>query len=121
MSATAHTWAARYRELGEAGMVDRSSRPHSSPGRTPTCTERRIMQRACPAAVETGADRVPPRVDAHHRAPGPDPARHGPPGQLDQVTDLPVRRYERAPPRRTGALRHQETRQLPRGRRPPRH
>ena len=32
---TARRWAVRYRELGEAGMVDRSSRPNRSPGRTP--------------------------------------------------------------------------------------
>jgi transposase InsO family protein len=33
----------RYLELGEAGMADRSSRPHYSPNRTPTRTERRII------------------------------------------------------------------------------
>jgi hypothetical protein len=37
-------WADRYRAEGEAGMVDRSSRPHSSPRRTPTRTERRIIK-----------------------------------------------------------------------------
>ena len=36
-------WVNRYLELGEAGMVDRSSRPHHSPNRTPTRTERRII------------------------------------------------------------------------------
>jgi transposase InsO family protein len=41
---TAARWARRYRELGEAGMVDRSSRPHRSPHRTPTRTERRIIK-----------------------------------------------------------------------------
>ena len=40
---TAARWAGRYRALGEAGMVDRSSRPHRSPNRTPTRTERRII------------------------------------------------------------------------------
>ena len=40
---TAVRWAGRYRELGEAGMEDRSSRPASSPGRTPQRTERRII------------------------------------------------------------------------------
>lgn len=40
---TAARWAGRYRELGAAGMVDRSSRPHRSPNRTPTRTERRII------------------------------------------------------------------------------
>ncbi|MCX4748826.1 IS481 family transposase [Kitasatospora sp. NBC_01287] len=41
---TAKRWADRYRALGEAGMDDRSSRPHHSPRRTPTRTERRIIK-----------------------------------------------------------------------------
>ena len=41
---TAARWAARYRALGDAGMADRSSRPHHSPGQTPTRTERRIIK-----------------------------------------------------------------------------
>jgi transposase len=39
---TAQRWVQRYRELGEAGMVDRSSRPHHSPNRTPRRVERKI-------------------------------------------------------------------------------
>ena len=41
---TAARWAGRYRELGEVGMADRSSRPHRSPNRTPTRVERRIIK-----------------------------------------------------------------------------
>ena len=41
---TASRWAGRYRDLGAAGMADRSSRPHHSPGRTPTRVERRIVK-----------------------------------------------------------------------------
>lgn len=41
---TAARWAARYREHGEAGMRERSSRPRTSPCRTPTRTERRIVK-----------------------------------------------------------------------------
>jgi transposase InsO family protein len=41
---TARRWAGRYRQYGEAGMSDRSSRPHHSPTRTPTRTERRIIK-----------------------------------------------------------------------------
>ena len=41
---TASRWAGRYREFGEAGMSDRSSRPHRSPTQTPTRTERRIVK-----------------------------------------------------------------------------
>jgi hypothetical protein len=41
---TAQRWADRYRELGAAGMADRSSRPLSSPRRTQTRAERRIIK-----------------------------------------------------------------------------
>ncbi|WP_460081882.1 helix-turn-helix domain-containing protein, partial [Streptomyces variabilis] len=41
---TARRWADRYRQFGEAGMSDRSSRPRTSPRRTPTRTERRIIK-----------------------------------------------------------------------------
>ena len=39
---TAQRWASRYRDLGEAGMVDRSSRPHHSPNRTHRRLEKKI-------------------------------------------------------------------------------
>jgi transposase InsO family protein len=42
-ASTAARWAGRYRDEGEAGMADRSSRPHRSPNRTPTRKERRII------------------------------------------------------------------------------
>jgi hypothetical protein len=53
---TANRWALRYRELGAAGMVDRSSRPHRSPGRTPAPVVRKIVhlrwkQRLGPVAI----------------------------------------------------------------------
>jgi transposase InsO family protein len=41
---TAQRWASRYRRCGEAGMADRSSRPHRSPRRTPSRLERRIVK-----------------------------------------------------------------------------
>jgi len=41
--ATAARWARRYRELGETGMEDLSSRPARSPRRTPARRERRII------------------------------------------------------------------------------
>ncbi|SER49502.1 leucine-zipper of insertion element IS481, partial [Lentzea xinjiangensis] len=33
--ATVHKWLARHRCEGDAGLADRSSRPHRSPARTP--------------------------------------------------------------------------------------
>jgi hypothetical protein len=41
---TAARWARRYRQHGEAGMADHSSRPHHSPNRTPTRRERTIIK-----------------------------------------------------------------------------
>ncbi|MGR7026998.1 IS481 family transposase [Geodermatophilus sp. URMC 62] len=38
------TWLTRYAEEGEAGLVDRSSRPHSSPRRTAAEVEDRIVE-----------------------------------------------------------------------------
>jgi transposase len=40
---TATRWAGRYQQLGRAGMDDRSSRPHRSPGRTPPPIVRKIV------------------------------------------------------------------------------
>jgi transposase InsO family protein len=39
---TADRWAKRYAAMGKAGMADRSSRPHSSPNRTPQVLVRKI-------------------------------------------------------------------------------
>ena len=40
---TAKRWATRYAAMGEAGMADRSSRPHRSPTRTPPHHVRKIV------------------------------------------------------------------------------
>jgi transposase InsO family protein len=40
---TAWKWVARFRAEGEAGLVDRSSRPHCSPGRTPPEREQAVV------------------------------------------------------------------------------
>ena len=39
----AHKWWRRYRDEGEDGLVDRSSRPHSCPHQTSARVERRIV------------------------------------------------------------------------------
>jgi len=43
-AATAWKWWRRWRHEGDAGLLDRSSRPHRSPNQTPRRTERRIEQ-----------------------------------------------------------------------------
>jgi transposase InsO family protein len=40
----AHKWIARFDAEGEAGLQDRSSRPHTSPTRTPAKVERRVLK-----------------------------------------------------------------------------
>ena len=40
---TAAKWARRYVELGEAGMADRSSRPHTHPNKTPQHLVKKIV------------------------------------------------------------------------------
>jgi transposase-like protein len=41
---TAHKWWRRYLSEGQAGLVDRSSRPRRCPTRTPAKVERRVVQ-----------------------------------------------------------------------------
>ena len=40
----AHRWVARFRAEGEAGLLDRSSRPHHCPRRTSSEVEQRVLQ-----------------------------------------------------------------------------
>jgi transposase InsO family protein len=106
---TAARWAGRYRELGAAGMVDRPSRPHASPARTPVRTERRIIKlrvagRLGPARIAFRLGLNPStvhRVLARYRCPRL--------AHLDRATGLPVRRYERTAP---GELVHVDIKKL---------
>ena len=40
----AHRWVARFHAEGEAGLLDRSSRPHRSPTRTPAAIEAAVVE-----------------------------------------------------------------------------
>jgi transposase InsO family protein len=106
---TAARWAGRYRSLGVAGMVDRSSRPHHSPRRTPTRIERRIikvriLRRWGPARIAYLLGLHPStvhRVLARYRL-----ARLS---WLDRATGHVVRRYEHTHP---GDLVHLDVKKL---------
>src|SRR5215212_1841996 len=106
---TAGRWAGRYRELGTAGMADRSCRPHRSPGRTPMRTERRIikvrvLRRWGPARIGYLLGLHPStvhRVLTRYRL-----ARLT---WLDRTTGRVVRRYEHATP---GDLVHLDVKKL---------
>jgi transposase InsO family protein len=105
----AQRWADRYRTHGEAGMADRSSRPRTSPHRTPTRTERRIikvrvLRRWGPARIAgllglaaSTVHRVLTRYGLAHLA------------HLDRATGRVVRRYERDAP---GDLVHVDIKKL---------
>ena len=115
------TWVTRFEAEGEAGLVDRSSRPHSSPRRTPVEVEDRIVEvrgreRRGPAWI--GAELgVPARTVSRVLA------RRGQPrlAALDPMTGQVIRaskttavRYERSRP---GELVHMDVKKLARIRR----
>jgi transposase InsO family protein len=106
---TAARWAGRYRRLGAAGMMDRSSRPRRSPRRTPTRLERRIikvrvLRRWGPARIGYLLGLHPStvhRVLARYRL-----ARLS---WLDRATGRVIRRYEHPRP---GDLIHLDVKKL---------
>ena len=106
---TTRRWVGRYREQGEAGMVDRSSRPLHSPRRIPTGRERRILKvwvtrRWGPARIGFLLGIAPStvqRVLARYRVPRL--------AHLDRARARVVRRYERARP---GELVHVDVKKL---------
>ena len=112
------TWIARFAAEGEAGLVERSSRPHSSPRRTAVETEDRIVElrsreRRGPAWI--GAELgVPARTVSRVLV------RRGQPrlAALDPITGAVIRaskatavRYERSRP---GELVHMDVKKLAR-------
>ncbi|GAB3006223.1 IS481 family transposase [Saccharothrix stipae] len=106
---TAKRWADRYRDGGEAGMTDRSSRPRTIPRRTPTRTERRIvkvrvLRRWGPARI---ADLLGLVASTVHRV----LVRYGLArfAHLDRATGRVIRRYEHDAP---GDLVHVDIKKL---------
>jgi transposase InsO family protein len=106
---TAKRWADRYRIEGPAGMVDRSSRPHTSPRRTPAPVVRKIVhlrwkQRLGPVAI---ADRVAVAPSTAHAVLRR--CRLNRLSHVDRATGEPIRRYERERP---GELIHVDVKKL---------
>jgi len=110
------TWLRRYATEGVAGLHDRSSRPHSSPHRTPDVVEQQVLAARAEhrrgqdwIGAETGvAARTAGRILRRHRLPY---LRH-----LDPITGQPIRaskatavRYERATP---GELAHMDVKKI---------
>ena len=106
---TAKRWRDRYLELGEAGMLDRSSRPHRMPRLTPQPVVRKVVhlrwkQRLGQLEI---AARVGLAASTVHRV----LARCGISrlNQVDRATGEPVRRYEHPHP---GSMLHVDVKKL---------
>jgi transposase InsO family protein len=106
---TAARWAARYRALGEAGMEDRSSRPVSSPRRTPVRRERRII--AIRVNRQWGPARIGYLLGIHPSTVHRVLSRFGLArlSWLDRATGRVIRRYEHHSP---GDLVHVDIKKL---------
>jgi transposase InsO family protein len=106
--ATAYKWVRRYRAEGEAGLADRSSRPHRSPRHLGAAAEAEIL--TARARWRYGPDRLGPLLgrppSTVHRV----LVRHGLSRlrDADRVTTAPVR-YVACHP---GALLHQDHKKL---------
>ncbi|GAA2626874.1 IS481-like element IS1649 family transposase [Streptomyces vastus] len=107
--ATAHKWIDRWRSEGEAGLIDRSSRPRTTPHRTPARVEARVCRLR--QTRKLGPARIGPilglRASTVHRV----LARHGLNrlAFLDRPTGQLIRRYERDRP---GELVHVDVKKL---------
>ena len=113
---TVHKWMRRWRTEGEAGLVDRSSRPHSLPRTTPAETVAAII--AARTEHHAGPVRLAPIVGVAASTVGAVLARAGMPRltEVDRLTGELLRgrrhsdrRYERARP---GDLLHVDVMKL---------
>lgn len=110
------TWLDRFASEGSAGVRDRSSRPHSSPTRTPARVERRIV--ALRKRERRGPDWIGAELGVPARTVSRVLARHHVPrlATLDPITGAVIKaskstamRYERARP---GELVHMDVKKL---------
>ena len=106
---TAKRWADRFRQAGPDGMLDRSSRPHRQPAKTPQPLVRKIVhlrwkQRLGPVAI---ADKVRLAASTVHAVLVRCQINRL--SAVDRVTGEPVRRYEHPHP---GSLLHVDVKKL---------
>jgi transposase InsO family protein len=111
-------WVGRYRAQGEAGLADRSSRPHRMPTRVSAATEQRVLDARW--AQRHGQDRIGPQVGVAPRTVARILRRHRVPylRECDPMTGEVIRsskatavRYERE---RSGELVHMDVKKLAR-------
>ncbi|MFD4241423.1 IS481 family transposase [Streptomyces sp. NPDC058525] len=107
--ATAHKWVRRWRVEGDAGLADRSSKPVSTPHRTPANTEADVCRLRTDRKL--GPARIGPILGLPTSTVHRILTRHGLNrlAWLDRPTGEPVRRYERARP---GELVHVDIKKL---------
>jgi transposase InsO family protein len=112
----AHRWVARFAAEGEAGLQDRSSRPHTSPRRTSPQVEQRIV--AARREHRRGQDWLGPELGVPARTVSRILRRHRVPrlAECDPLTGEVIRaskttavRYERSRP---GELVHMDVKKL---------
>ncbi|MGJ9424200.1 IS481 family transposase, partial [Aeromicrobium sp. CF3.5] len=95
---TARKWAKRFRDEGPAGMLDRTSRPRSSPAKTPEQVKRQIVElrwrhRLGPVQIGGRLGVAPSTVHAVLVRCQINRLNH-----IDRVTGEPIRRYEHPHP-----------------------
>ncbi|MFF9607656.1 IS481 family transposase [Streptomyces sp. NPDC014684] len=107
--ATAHKWIHRWRREGEAGLADRSSRPHRAPHRTPAATEERVCKLR--RERKLGPARIGPVLGLPASTVHRILIRHGLNrlAWLDRPTGAVIRHYERDHP---GELIHVDVKKL---------
>lgn len=112
----AHRWVARWDRHGDAGLVDRSSRPHRSPRRTAPQVEEQVV--AARREYRRGQDWISVQVGVPARTVNRVLHRHGLPllrtldpmtGQVIRASKATTTRYERERP---GELVHVDVKKL---------
>ena len=101
----AHRWINRFRDFGDAGLADRSSRPLRSPRRTPIAVEERVVQLR--RVERRGQDWLGPELGIPARTVGAILRRRRVPrlaecdpltGEVIRASKVTALRYERAQP-----------------------
>ncbi|MCI4042887.1 IS481 family transposase [Streptomyces sp. TRM75563] len=107
--ATAHKWVRRWRAEGDAGLADRSSRPWTTPHRTPAAIEARVCDLR--RSRKLGPARIGPVLGLPASTVHRILARHGLNrlAWMDRPTGSVIRRYERGRP---GELVHVDVKKL---------
>jgi len=107
--ATAHKWIRRWRSEGESGLIDRSSRPRTTPHRTPAETEARVCRLRQDRKL--GPARLGPVLGLPASTVHRILTRHGLNrlAFMDRPTGQVIRRYERDRP---GELVHVDVKKL---------